>query len=468
MMCVGGTPGIWRHPRDCSLDYNTLEYWTELARLLERGRFDSLFIADILGVYDVYCGGPEPAIRHAVEFPLCDPMLTVPAMALVTEHLGFAVTGTISYETPYAFARRVSTLDHLTKGRFAWNIVTGYLDSAARAFGLKEQLTHDERYERGDEFMEIMYALWEGSWEEGAVIRDQTAGVFADPARIHPVRHRGRYYEMEGRHLCEPSPQRTPMLFQAGASERGRDFAARHAEGVYVSGRSRAAVARTVADLRRRAAGFGRDPSSLKTFVALSVIVAETDAAARAKFEEYENLVDIERTLTLISGYSGVDYSSYDLDTPLTYFKTNALQTFVENCTIAEPGRVWTLRDAARRAGFNANVEIGSIPTLASNFKLHFCNRLQIPEGASASESASEINTGQRQSKNPGTTQALLSNAGFAARRCSTYTSSHAKLPRLQRKTEAYETSVHPLSPQARRCLLRRGHGDTQTGEPWH
>lgn len=343
----------------------SLDYWIGLARLLERGRIDCLFLADIFGVYDVYRGGPEPAFRHAVEFPLGDPMMAVPAMAAATEHLGFGVTGTLSYEVPFSFARRVSTLDHLTRGRFAWNIVTGYLASAARAFGLNDQLTHDERYDRGDEFMEVMYKLWEGSWEDGAVLRNKATGVFADPARIHRITHHGRWFNLEACHPCEPSPQRTPVLFQAGASERGRDFAARHAECVFISGRSRAIAARTTADLRRRAAAIGRDPSTLRIFVALAVIADETDALARAKLADYERHVDIEATLTLISGYAGVDFSTYDLDAPLSHFKTDAMQTFVENATRADPSRVWTLRDLAVRAGIGATREVGSPATIA-------------------------------------------------------------------------------------------------------
>ncbi|MDB6138901.1 MAG: N5,N10-methylene tetrahydromethanopterin reductase, partial [Verrucomicrobiaceae bacterium] len=261
MNCMGCTPGLWTHPRDRTGGYNTLEYWTELAKVLERGKFDSIFIADIFGVYDVYQGSADAAFRNAVEFPVCDPFLVVPAMAMVTEHLGFGVTGTLSYEPPFSFARRVSTLDHLTKGRFAWNIVTGYLNNAAKAFGKAEQLAHDDRYEMAEEYMEVMYKLWEGSWEDDAVVRDKVNRVFAHPEKIHKVRHKGKYFEMEAYHLCEPSPQRTPVLFQAGASTRGREFAARHAECVFISGLTRQMVAATVTDLRKRAAANGRDPA---------------------------------------------------------------------------------------------------------------------------------------------------------------------------------------------------------------
>src|SRR5580700_265491 len=184
MNCVGGTPGLWLHPDDQTGNYNTLEYWTDLAKLLERGLFDSLFIADIFGVYDVYGGNADAAFRNAVEFPVNDPFLLVPAMAAVTRHLGFGITGTVTYEPPFSFARRLSTLDHLTNGRIAWNIVTGYLDSVAKAFGLNGQLPHDERYVMAEEFMEVVYKLWEGSWEDDAVLRDKVNRIFARPERF--------------------------------------------------------------------------------------------------------------------------------------------------------------------------------------------------------------------------------------------------------------------------------------------
>jgi FMN-dependent oxidoreductase (nitrilotriacetate monooxygenase family) len=367
MMCMGCTPGIWTHPRDQSEGYTSLQYWTELARLLERGKFDAIFLADIFGVYDVYRGGPAAAFSNAVEFPVCDPMMVVPAMATVTEHLGFGVTGTVSYEPPYSFARRVSTLDHLTRGRFAWNIVTGYLASAARAFGLKDQLSHDERYDRADEYMEVMYKLWEQSWELDAVVRDKKTGVFAHPEKIHKISHKGRWFEMEGYHLCEPSPQRTPILFQAGASNRGRQFAAKHAECVFIGDITRPMTALTVADIRRRAAAEGREPASVLIFVALTVVTAPTDEEAWAKYEDYRRHVNIEGTLALISGYSGIDFSGYDLDVPLAFSESNAIQSFLEVFTIADPNRTWTLREVALYSGIGGAgpKEVGSPQTIA-------------------------------------------------------------------------------------------------------
>src|SRR5277367_130153 len=261
MACVGHqSPGLWTHPRDRSGEYHRLSYWTDLARILERGKFDGLFLADVLGVYDVFAGSPDAALRQAIQVPVNDPLLAIPAMALVTEHLGFGVTCNLSYEPPYTFARRMSTLDHLTDGRIGWNVVTGYLDSAAKAMGLARQTAHDDRYDVAEEYMAVVYKLWEGSWEDDAVLRDRARGIFAQPEKVHRIVHRGEHYNLDAIHLCEPSPQRTPVLYQAGSSPKGRAFAARHAECVFLSGPTQQVIAPRVADIRRLAAGYGREP----------------------------------------------------------------------------------------------------------------------------------------------------------------------------------------------------------------
>jgi len=367
MNCVGGTPGLWLHPEDQTARYNTLDYWMDLARLLERGLFDSLFIADIFGVYDVYGGNADAGFRNAVEFPVNDPFLLVPAMAMVTKHLGFGITGAVTYEPPFSFARRLSTLDHLTNGRLAWNIVTGYLDSAAKAFGLSEQLPHDERYVMAEEFMEVVYKLWEGSWEDDAVLRDKVNHIFACPEKIHKVRHHGKYFRMEAYHLCEPSPQRTPILFQAGSSSRGRQFAARHAECVFIGGRNHKVAAGIVSDIRQRVEAAGRDPASVLIYTALSVIAAGTDAEAQAKVEDYRKYVSPEGSLALLSGYLGIDFSKKDLDEPLQLQEINAIQSCVDSFTRIDPTRNWTLRDAAAHLGVAAYkpLVIGSPATVA-------------------------------------------------------------------------------------------------------
>src|SRR5690349_7178373 len=230
MTCVSHqAAGTWRHPSSQASKYNDIDYWTNLAMELERGCFDTLFIADVVGVYDVYRGSAEMALKDAAQVPVNDPFGAISAMAAVTKHVGFGVTAAVTFEQPYLLARRLSTLDHLTKGRVAWNVVSSYLNSASINVGMDKQLAHDERYDMADEYLDVMYKLWEGSWEDGAVHRNKETGVFTDGKKVHPIKHEGKYYKVPGFHLCEPSPQRTPVIFQAGASGRGRAFAAQHA-----------------------------------------------------------------------------------------------------------------------------------------------------------------------------------------------------------------------------------------------
>jgi FMN-dependent oxidoreductase (nitrilotriacetate monooxygenase family) len=345
------SPGLWTHPRDNSHRYKDPDHWTELAQLLERGRFDAIFLADVLGVYDVFEGSPAAAIRHGVQVPLNDPLALIPLMAQVTTHLGFGVTCALTYEHPYTFARRISTLDHLTRGRIGWNIVTGYLDSAARNLGLNQQLSHDERYDLADEYMEVVHKLWEESWEDGAVINDKERGVYADPSRIHPINHEGKYFKVPGFHLCEPSPQRTPLLYQAGTSPRGTAFAAKHAECTFVSGPSKKVVKKYADDLRAAVHAAGRDGDNLKIYAQALIVTAPTAAEAHAKHEEYKRYIDIEAALALLSGWTGVDFSKFPLDATIEYINSDAGRSALASFSQADPDRRWTVREAAQFIG---------------------------------------------------------------------------------------------------------------------
>ena len=352
MNCVAHqSPGLWTHPRDRTSDYNRLPYWLDLARTLERGRFDGLFLADVLGVYDVFGGSPDAALRNAAQVPVNDPMLLISAMAAVTQNLGFGVTCTLSYEPPYPFARRMSTLDHLTEGRIGWNIVTGYLDSAARGAGKDKQTAHDDRYDVAEEYMEVVYKLWEGSWEDDAAVRDRARGIFADPAKVHRVVHHGENYKVDAIHLSEPSPQRTPLLYQAGTSPRGRQFAAQHAECVFMSGPSAKVIAPRVAAIRALAAEAGRDPAEILMFSMMTVILGRTEAEAKAKHDDYRRHINHEGALTLMSGWTGVDFSTYDLDQEVRHVHNEAGRSAMDNVTRADPDRVWTVREVAEHVG---------------------------------------------------------------------------------------------------------------------
>ncbi|MCB1656457.1 MAG: LLM class flavin-dependent oxidoreductase, partial [Pseudomonadales bacterium] len=270
------------------------------------------------------------------------PLQLIPPMALVTEHLGFGLTASLSFEHPYPFARRLSTLAHLTKGRAGWNIVTSYLESGARNIGQQALTEHDARYDYAEEYLQVCYKLWEGSWEEGAILRDRERRVFSDPSKIHEIRHVGKHFQVPGIHLCEPSPQRTPLLYQAGASSRGRQFAAEQAECVFVAAPSKVLLKKTVSDIRRRAAEAGRDPAKILIFNLQTVILGETDALAKAKFEEYKSYVSYEGAMALISGWTGIDFSQFKPDQALENVPTNAIKSAVETFSSADPDTLWT------------------------------------------------------------------------------------------------------------------------------
>ncbi|MET4200206.1 LLM class flavin-dependent oxidoreductase [Bradyrhizobium sp. LA6.12] len=353
MNCVAHqSPGLWTHPRDRTAEYNRLPYWIDLAKTLERGRFDGLFLADVLGVYDVYGSSPDAALRNAAQTPSNEPLLLLSAMAAVTQNLGFGVTSNLSFEPPYPFARRMSTLDHLTEGRIGWNVVTGYLDSAARGAGKDKQTGHDDRYDIADEYMEVVYKLWEGSWEDDAVLRDRARGIFTDPSKVHRINHESANYRINNTiHLSEPSPQRTPVLYQAGTSPRGRQFAAKHAECVFMSGPSAKIIGPRVSAIRQEAAARGRNPAEILMFNMMTIILGNTEAEAAAKYADYRSHISPEGALALMSGWTGIDFSGYELDQQVRHVQNDAGRSALDNVTRGDPDRVWTVRDVIEHVG---------------------------------------------------------------------------------------------------------------------
>lgn len=360
--------GAWRHPENQSHRYRELDYWTETARTLEEGLFDGLFIADVLGVLDTHGGSIAGTLKQGVQTPSTDPLLVVSAMAAVTKHLGFAVTVSTTYEQPYAFARKMTTLDHLTGGRIGWNIVTSALESAARNLGHDTQIPHDERYAIAEEFLEVVYKLWEGSWQDDAVIMDRTAGVFADPAKVHAIGHKGRYFSVPDAFLAEPSPQRTPVLFQAGISEAGREFAARHAEGVFLAVHRPDLARKIVDDIRARAARCGRDPQSLKFFAMATVVTGADDAEAQATFDAYRHVISTEGHLARLSAILQIDLSRLDPDKPLEHVETQGIRSVLEIYTRLDPTRRWTPRAISEFLGLSGGgAEIVGGPARAAD-----------------------------------------------------------------------------------------------------
>ncbi|MEK3905597.1 LLM class flavin-dependent oxidoreductase [Oceanobacillus sp. FSL W7-1309] len=345
------SPGLWTHPDDQSHRYKDSTYWTELAKTLENGRFDAVFIADVLGTYDVYGESRDAAVRNGVQSPVNDPFLIVPYMAAVTKHLGFGITASVTHEHPYTFARKISTLDHLTNGRIGWNIVTSYLKSAAVNMGLEDQINHDERYNIAEEYLEVCYKLWEESWEDDAVKLDKENRVFTDPSKVHDINHQGKYYRVPGAHLCEPSPQRTPVLYQAGASKKGRAFAANNAELVFIGAPTIATAKATVDKLQEDIERAGRSKDEIKILTMFVPIVGKTEAEAKEKYKDYQQYISAEGALALFGGWTGVDLSQYAKDQEISYIENDSIRSALENFTKIHPDRPSTVEDVIQTIG---------------------------------------------------------------------------------------------------------------------
>ena len=352
MNCVSHIQqGLWVRDDTRQLEYTQIDPWVELAQILEKGHFDALFLADVVGVYDTYKGGPETSIIEGMQIPSNDPSLLISAMAHATENIGFAYTSSVYQAHPFTFSRQMSTLDHLTKGRIAWNIVTTYLSNAGLNFGLGGLPPHDERYDFADEYLEVSYKLWEGSWEDDAVLADTERGVYADPDKIHQINHIGKHFDVAGPHLSEPSPQRTPLLFQAGSSTRGRRFAAKHAECIFIS-ESRESLqgeSNVINDVRNQATRLGRRPEDILFFQGVSPVVGGTELEAKAKEKEYIEQFSTEGSLAHLSGGMGVDMGTVDLDRPLDTLNPQGMRGFVKSLIESAPDKKRTFRDLIRR-----------------------------------------------------------------------------------------------------------------------
>ncbi|KAH8650013.1 alkanesulfonate monooxygenase [Xylariales sp. PMI_506] len=364
-------PGLWRHPRNRTAQFNDLEYWTDLAKILEAGKFHAVFIADVLSHYGIYKGGSiDAGLPGAAQFPMNDPFMPISAMAAVTKHLSFGITASTTYENPFLLARRFATLDHLTKGRIAWNAVTSHLEPAAKNLGLPTQIAHDERYEIAEEHLNVTYKLWEGTWRDDAVVKDVESKQYTVPGRVRTIDHEGKHFKSAGPLPTEPSPQRTPFIFQAGASSAGKNFATKHAECMFLPGMEPQSVRRSADDIRKRAVENGRNPATIKLIAGILVLVDETDEKAQAKYEDYLSYADTEGILTLFGGWTGVDLDKWGDDEDFKFTGPGAVQSLVSSWTATIPGTdgvKWTKSRIAKElsvGGAHARA-IGSAKTVA-------------------------------------------------------------------------------------------------------
>ncbi|MDE1948562.1 MAG: NtaA/DmoA family FMN-dependent monooxygenase [Burkholderiales bacterium] len=338
----------WADPADGQLQgLQDFAYWQNLARTLERGCFDGVFFADSPATHAVYQGSVEPSVRYGASWPNHDPMPLVAVMAAATRHLGIGVTLSTTGTTPYLATRRLTTLNHLSGGRVGWNIVTGFSHAEHLANGMDRQMPHDERYDYADEFMAICYQLWD-SVPVDAILADKAGGRFADPARIRPVDFKGKYLSCKAVGPVLPSPHGRPMLFQAGSSGRGMQFALEHAEVVFAIQPHLAGMRRSMTQLKDAAAshGRGRDP---KMLFGLQPIVRSTEAEARRRAEELAERIPLDAILARMCGVFGMDLAGVDPDRPLAEMETQASRGLLAATTTGADGKSVTLRDAAAK-----------------------------------------------------------------------------------------------------------------------
>lgn len=367
--------GQWKNPADnTSQGYKDVNHWIDLVKTLERGCIDSLFFADIHGVYDVYGGSMNAGVRHAVQFPGNDPTTLAALLAHVTKNIGFIFTLSTTYYPPYHAAKLFSTLDHFTGGRVAWNIVTSYLESAYKNGLGSTPLEHDARYDQADEYMEVVYKLWEHSWNEGAIIRDTKNDVHTDPEKINLINHKGEHYTVRGPHMCEPSVQRTPFLVQAGQSPRGMQFGTKHGEGLFVGFRNLAEATQGSKAMRDMAEAAGRSRDSIKLMMGISIVVGETEEEAKEKFKEYLSYASPEGALALFGGWTGIDLSGIEPDTVLGKMESQGMQFLAQWFNEVDPNKKGaTLQDVMNHMSLAslANVIVGN-PTQVADELLEY------------------------------------------------------------------------------------------------
>jgi FMN-dependent oxidoreductase (nitrilotriacetate monooxygenase family) len=310
---VSGHHGGWRYP---SADRNMVSaaYYRAIGQALEKACFDLLFIADVMAVPNRLEGSMDSQLRYGALGALrLDPIVVLSVIAAHTSRLGLGATVSTSYTEPYLLARAMATLDHLSGGRAAWNIVTSFQAAEARNFGLTDQLSHDERYDRADEYLNVVCKLWD-SWADDALVLDPVTPLFADPAKVHAVDHHGRFFDVEGPLNVSRGPQGRPVFIQAGASERGRDFAARWAEIVFVTHASLESGVEFYRDMKRRAVGHGRDPDTMKILPGISPVVGETRAVADEKKALLDSLADAKAGLSTLAYHLDIDLAQFPQD----------------------------------------------------------------------------------------------------------------------------------------------------------
>lgn len=362
----------WRYPSTAANRIFDLDYLTELAQTAERGKFDMIFFADTFG--------QTPSERLATEVLKLDPLIILSALAAVTKNIGLTATLTTTYNEPFQVARKFSAIDHLSKGRAAWNVVTSSNERESLLFGKAKHLEHAQRYERAEEFVDVVKKLW-FSVEEEALVIDKEKGKFLDLEKVHPVNYEGEWFKVQGTLDSPATPQGHPVIVQAGSSEAGKELAAKTAEVIFTAWQTLEEAQAFYRDVKGRLAKYGRKPEDLKIMPGVFITVAKTEEEAIAKRKELNSYISPEIGLEYLSNFFGVDLTGYDAEAPLPESvefndKTNPQIRYTIIRTLAERKNLKTLREVYEHiAGGRGHREIVGTPAqIADQLEEWFLN----------------------------------------------------------------------------------------------
>ena len=314
--------GGWRHPESTLDDILDPERYQHIARVLEAAKFDGCFFADLFGLYDLHGGSYDAYVRRGGQISFLDPTVVLPVMAAVTRHLGLGATLSTSFQTAYHLARWLGSLDAMSGGRVAWNVVTSATDLEAQNAGMEHLPPREERYDRADEVLEACFALW-NSWDADAFVKDKEAGILADPAKVHYANYQGRWVKTRGPLSIPRSAQGRPVIMQAGGSDRGREFAARWAEVIFTAQHGREDMRAFYGDIKARMAAIGRDPGQCAVLPAVSVVLGETEGIARERADYLNGLIDPELNRASTSSNLGADMTKVTDEATLAKLQGN-------------------------------------------------------------------------------------------------------------------------------------------------
>ena len=354
----------WRYPGSEPDANFSLEHIVSFAQTLERGCFDAFFMADHLAVLNM----PIDALKRSATVTSFDPLTLLPALSMVTKHLGLIATASSTFEPPYLIARRFSSLDHISGGRAGFNLVTTSNPDAALNFGLTDHMEHADRYRRAREFVDVVNGLWD-SWADDAFIRDKDSGDFFDPAKLKTLDHKGEFFSVRGPLNIARPVQGRPVLVQAGASEDGRQLAAETAEMIFTSASTREAGQAFCADIRRRMSDYGRDPALMKILPAALVVVADSLAEAQDRRAHLDSLVNSDSAIAALSIALGHDASKYDPDAPLPEDlpETNQSKSGRERAIALGKRDNLTVRQLAQRLGGYSGLSLLGTPEMIAD-----------------------------------------------------------------------------------------------------